>query len=67
MIRTKVPLSLGQAWSCIMDWNSKEMQLQKVRRMFEKKEITNLTRIRLNQQIVNPQRYRAEGSAGDEK
>lgn len=55
-------LGFYEAWSCIALWKSKEVQLAEVRRMFEKKEVTNLTRIRLNQKIVNDQ---TEGSAGN--
>jgi hypothetical protein len=58
-------LSLGyhEALALICHWHSKEVQLTEVRRMFEKKEVTNLVRIRLNQWIIN---RRATGSQGDE-
>lgn len=55
-------LGFYEAWSGVALWQNKERQLGEVRSMFAKREITNLTRIRLNQRIVN---NRVESSAKD--
>jgi hypothetical protein len=58
--KRKRQLSFDEAWNALALWRSKEMQLAEVHGMFVKKEISNLTRIRLNQKLVND-------SAADER
>jgi hypothetical protein len=53
MARIRRKLSFDEAFAVVALWRSKERQLAEVRSMFAKKEITNLTRIRLNQKIVD--------------
>jgi hypothetical protein len=59
-MRRKPLLSFDEAYNAVALWGSRERQLAEVRSMFAKKEITNLTRIRLNQKLVND---RTEGLA----